>query len=127
MLSPELGAHQQPQLDRQPCSWLKNELKLRCQPTAGNKKALVDRLKKAIELKLPCYATLEIAKSKTTKKKRVVNGMKNFPETAFWKVLEPQDVVVDEPENPTFRITRAPTISEKEAEYVPEKHSISNI
>ena len=127
--SPELGAQQtplpQPQLDRQPCSWLKHELKLRCQPTAGNKKTLVDRLKKAIELKLPCYATLEIAKSKTTKKKRVVNGMKNFPETAFWKILEPQAVVVAEPENPTFRITRAPTISEKEAEYVPEKHNFA--
>ena len=45
-------------------TWLKTELKLRCQPTSGKKHVLTGRLHSAINKKLPRYSTLEEAKKK---------------------------------------------------------------
>ena len=52
-------------------------------------------------------------KSKATEKKRIINGFKSFPDTAFWRELHPNTTDVQEPANPTFCIAQAPTISEK--------------
>ena len=84
--------------------------------------------------KLVRYSTLEEAKvnSKSKKKKKVGDGggmkqvcMKQFPSTTYWKVLQPETAVVSEPENPRFKVARAPTITEVEAKYVPQKYNFS--
>ena len=49
-------------LDKQSIAWFKEELKLRCQPTQGNKKLLLERLKDAMNRKLVRYLMLEEAK-----------------------------------------------------------------
>ena len=72
------------------------------------------------------------ANSKSNNKKKVgdvggikQDGMKQFPSTAYWKVLHPETDVVSEPENPRFRVSRAPTITEAEAKYVTQKYNFS--
>ena len=49
------------------------------------------------------YSTVEEAKAKNKptkkKKKRVVNGMQLFLDTACWEVLHPEADVVQEPAN----------------------------
>ena len=51
--------------------------------------------------------------------------MKQFPSTAYWKVLQPETDVVSEPANTRFKVARAPTITEVEAKYVPQKYNFS--
>ena len=72
----------------------------------------------------------ENSKSKT--KKKVGDGggmkqvsMKQFPSTVYWKVLQPETYVVSKPENPRFKAERDPTVTEVEANYVPQKYNFS--
>ena len=51
--------------------------------------------------------------------------MKQFPSTAYWKVLQPETAIVSEPANPRFNVARAPTITEVDANYVPQKYNFS--
>ena len=51
--------------------------------------------------------------------------MKNFPSTAYWKVLQPETAVVYKTENPQFKVARASTITEAEAKYVLQKYNFS--
>lgn len=46
-----------------------------------------------------------------------------FAEGAYWKVLTPLEDSVEEPLNPLFKKPRVPTISKKDAEFVPVKHN----
>ena len=103
------------------------ELKLRCQPTSEKKHALAGHLKSAISKKLPQYSSLEEAKQKAKpqKKKRIVNGLKLFPDTAFWRELYPDSIAVQEPANPTLCIGWALTISEQDAGHVPKKYNFT--
>ena len=115
-------------LANQYIAWVKEELKLRCQYTQGNKKLLLERSEDEIKRKLVRYLMLEEAKanSKSKNKKKVGDGvgmkqvgMKQFPSTEYWKVLQPETAVVSESANPRFKGARAPTITEAEAKYVP--------
>ena len=72
------------------------------------------------------------ANSKSKEKKKIGDGggmkqvcMKQFPFTAYWKVLQPETAVVSKPENPQFKVARATTITEVDAKYVPQKYNFS--
>ena len=95
-LSADYGASVPAPLAMQSIAWVKKELELRSQPTQGNKKLLLERLKDEMNRKLVRNSTLEEDKSniKSKKKKKVGNGggmklvcMKQFPSTSYWKVL----------------------------------------
>ena len=49
--------------------------------------------------------------------------MKPFSKDAYWQYLVPLEEVVPEPDNPTFKTPRAPTMAEDEAMFVPVKHN----
>ena len=49
--------------------------------------------------------------------------MKHFPSTLYWKVLQPETSVVSETANLRFKVEKAPTITEVEAKYVPQKYN----
>ena len=51
--------------------------------------------------------------------------MKHFPSTLYWKVLQPDTSVVSETANLRFKVEKAPTITEVEAKYVPQKYKFS--
>ena len=51
--------------------------------------------------------------------------MKQFTSAEYWKVLQPETDVVSEPANPLLKVARAPTITEVEAKYVPQKYKFS--
>jgi hypothetical protein len=74
---------------------------------------------KALDKKLPKYTLEYLAKKKTTdteaKKKNPTQGLSSFSKTAFWQELQPNEAVVQEPRNPTFKIQRvhAPTIPQE--------------
>jgi hypothetical protein len=100
---------------------LKNELKLRQQSLSGAKFKLKQRLIKALDKKVPEYTEESLAKKKAAaaeaKKKNPTQGLSSFSKTAFWKVLKPNEAIVEEPANPTFKIQRvhAPTIPQEDA------------
>jgi hypothetical protein len=54
--------------------------------------------------------------------------LSSFSKTAFRKELKPNQAVVEEPANPTFKIQRvhAPTIPEEDAAHVPVKHDFDH-
>jgi hypothetical protein len=111
---------------------LRLELKLRQQPTSGVKFKLKDRLIKALDKKLPKYTEDYLVKKKAAdteaKKKNSIGGLSSFSKTAFWKELKPNEAVVEEPANPTFKIQRvyAPTVPEEDAAHVPVKHDFDH-
>ena len=53
--------------------------------------------------------------------------MKQFPATAYWKVLQPETDVVSEPANQIFKVARSPNITEAEAKYVPQKYNFDQL
>ena len=95
-------------LAKQYIDWVKEELKLRFQPTRGNKKLLLEIFKDAMNSKLVRYLTLEEAKENRKPKIRKIgdgSGMKQvfikqFPYTTYWKFLQPETATVYEPANP---------------------------
>ena len=52
--------------------------------------------------------------------------MKWYPDNAYWRVLKQKNETVDDPNNPTFKNTCAPTFTEEDAKYVPTKYDIDN-
>mgnify|MGYP003333161701 CR=1 FL=1 len=53
------------------------------------------------------------------------NWFEFFTSTAYWKPLDCEAAVAEEPENPSFKKAYAPTINKEFAEYIPIKHSFS--
>jgi hypothetical protein len=86
---------------------------------------LKDQLIKALDKKLPKYTEEALAKMKAVateaKKKNTTQGLSSFSKNAFWKELKPNQAVVQEPTNPSFKIQRvhAPTIPQEDAAHVP--------
>ena len=113
---------------------LRHELKLRGQSPMGKKDELKARLVKALNEKIP--VTVNVVTSGTggkgkkggSKKKDAVKSKigRGFPLSAKWRPLLPDSEVVAEPLNPTFKLPRAPTITEQDAAYVPPKYNFSN-
>ena len=102
--------------------WLKNELRLYCQPTTGKKADHVQKLKKAYDDKLKRYNSVEEAtasKKKVPAKTNNLIGMTSFHPDAYWRELFPKEAPVQEPLNPLFKISRAPTLLAEVAEFVP--------
>ena len=112
---------------------LKEELKIRNQPVYGKKDVLLLRLRDALSAKKVVFTPAELEKVKANNKKQTKSTMttektsvgKGFPATAYWRDLVPVANTVEEPENPHFEKPRAPTISEADAEYVPQKYNFS--
>jgi hypothetical protein len=54
--------------------------------------------------------------------------LSSFSRTAFWKELKPNQAVVQEPANPTFKIQRvyAPTVPQEDAAHAPLKHDFDH-
>ena len=104
---------------------LKNELKTRGQSSTGKKTDLQERLKIVLTKKL-LVLNLTINKNvmpnKVKKKVETPKGMKAFPISAYWRVLQPKSEAVVEPTNPSFKLARAPKIAEQDAEFVPIKY-----
>ena len=128
------GADVPAQLAKQYIALVKEDLELGFQPIQVNKGLILEILKDAMNRKLVRYSALEEAKanSKSKKKKNIGDGggmkqvgMKQFPFSVYWKVLQPETDVVSEPANQIFKVARAPTITEVEANYVPHKYNFS--
>ena len=107
---------------------LKHQLRIRGQKLSGNKSEMLERLQKALEEKLPVVGAKKKTGNKNKKKKNdnKEKGMGAFAETAYWRVLEPDEEPTEEPSNPSFKNPRAPTIEERDAKYVPVKFGFSN-
>ena len=78
------------------------------------------------------WKNLKQIASPRRRKKFNVGGMKQvcmnqFPSTVYWKVLQPETDVVSEPENPRFKVARAPTITEVDAKYVLQRYNCSQL
>ena len=115
-------------LQKKTVKWLKNELRLYCQPTTGKMADHVQRLKKAYDDKLKRYNSVEEAtasKKKVLPKTNKLDGMTSFHPDAYWRELFPKEAPVEEPLNASFKIARAPTILPEEAEFVPVKHDFT--
>jgi len=105
---------------------LKHELSVwKVKATGLNKKqALQERLREALEHKLPVFSMEDLSKEKS-KGKPKVDDMSAFALGAFWKELTP-DIDVDEPTNEGFVSARAPTVPEEDANIQPRpKQSFS--
>lgn len=105
---------------------IKVELALRGQKVYGRKEDMLLRLREALQNKIPVNLsnTTMNNKMKSTKKKKK-QSITGFPDSAFWKVLDADEDVALEPENPSFKNPRAPTIDEKDATRIPQKHNFS--
>jgi len=104
---------------------LVHELKIRGILNTGNKSELKVRLKEALSKKVVVSGELQ-KKKKKKKKTQAKSGIgRGFIETAYWRILDADVTIVEEPENPTFKIPRAPTINEQDGEFVPVKHNFS--
>ena len=90
---------------------LKSELAKRGQPVSGLKTVLLERLKAALQQRLPLLTQADQAA-------RSVDDLTGFSPHARWKALVPNDKSVVEPQNVTG--LRAPTIPEDDAAFVPQ-------
>ena len=88
------------------------------QSTNGLKAVLLDRLKNALEQHLPVLSSASQAACLT-------DDLTGFSANARWKLLEPIETAVEEPQN-VVPMT-APTIPINEAAFVPQKHNFSQI
>ena len=59
--------------------------------------------------------------------KRSQELLKGFEDGVYWEELAHDASTVIEPNNPTFRAPRAPTIQEDRAVYVPVKHDFEHM
>lgn len=105
-------------IDKMNVSELKDQLAFRRQPFYGRKAELQKRLKKAISDGVKCD-TIGLANRSCNMQPKELSG---FPSTARWVPLEPLTDAVAEPENPNFRLPRAPTVPVEDASIVPQKH-----
>ena len=108
---------------------IKEQLRIRRQKLGGNKQQMLDRLKKALEEKVAVVGAAPKSQPKKKKAKGRSDGEKGmgaFPDTAYWRVLNPDSEPTQEPSNPTFNNPRAPTVVERDAKYVPVKYNFSS-
>ena len=110
-----------------------HELKIRGEKAPTNskkgtlKRSLVAALaaKKVVCGEIPGIRTGERAQGKD---KEALNEVgKTFAPTAKWRVLTPNEEVAEEPNNETFHLPRAPTIEERDAQFVPVKHNFDEV
>ena len=97
---------------------LKEELSKRGQPTTGLKTVLADRLKEALQSRLPVIAMSNQQVSTQSNQPQHIPG---FMVGAQWKPLIPNAVAVIEPTNAS-QLMHAPTIPADESSFVPQKH-----
>ena len=97
---------------------LKEELSKRGQPTTGLKTVLADRLKEALQSRLPVIAMSNQQVSTQSNQPQHIPG---FMVGARWKPLIPNAVAVIEPTNAS-QLMHAPTIPADESSFVPQKH-----
>ena len=57
----------------------------------------------------------------------MINALKTFPSTAKWQSLVPNAIAVNEPENPTFKKPRAPTVPVGDAQFIQKKYEFNEI
>ena len=99
---------------------LKEQLKIRGQKVTGKKSKLLERLKKALKDKVKVRVS---KKEKQKGGKKIEGGLKGFAPGARWEPLVADELSVEEPTNPSFGKTHAPTIDQKDAEHVPVKYN----
>ena len=97
---------------------LKEELSKRGQPTTGLKTVLADRLKEALQSRLPVIA---MSNQQVSTKSNQPQHIPGFMVGARWKPLIPNAVAVIEPTNAS-QLMHAPTIPADESSFVPQKH-----
>ena len=97
---------------------LKEELSKRGQPTTGLKTVLADRLKEALQSRLPVIAMSNQQVSTQSNQPQHIPG---FMVGARWKPLIPNAVAVIEPTNAS-QLMHAPTIPADKSSFVPQKH-----
>ena len=95
---------------------LKSELAKRSQPDSGLKNVLLERLKAALQQRLPLLTQADQAAHS-------VDDLTGFSPNVQGKALVPNDESVVEPQNVTG--LRAPTIPEDDTAFVPQKHNFS--
>ena len=103
-------------LKKMKVSELKSELLKRGQPVFGLKAVLLERLRSALQQRLPNL-------SSANQVARATDDLTGFSATARWRALVPNEAAVEEPQNNTS--LRAPTIPADNAEFVPQKHNFS--
>ena len=97
-------------------SELKSELSKRGQPVFGLKAVLLERLRSALQQRLPNLSSADQVA-------RATDDLTGFSATARWRALVPNEAAVEEPQNNTS--LRAPTIPADDAEFIPQKHNFS--
>ena len=60
-------------------------------------------------------------------KKTTITSLKTFPSSTKWQELFPNATAVQEPANPTFKQTGAPTVQAKDAQFVPKKYEFNEV
>ena len=95
---------------------LKQELAKRGQPVNGLKVVLLERLKAALQQRLPLLSQPDQAACAT-------DDLKGFSPTAQWRLLQPIAHMVKEPQNVVP--LHAPTVPEEDAAFVPPKHDFA--
>jgi len=121
----EVGIHvpiDEEDLEKMKGAQLKQELKLRYESTAEIKAELLKRLKKALQEEKPKYS-IEYIQNEKLKKKEIAttkkpSGLERFSDGAYWHELTQKECVVEEPNNESFSILRAPTVPERDAHLV---------
>ena len=114
-------------IDKMKVSELRDELSIHELSTCGKKTELKDQLRKALAEKVYVRHSLpqQNQRKKATAKEKQSDVGKDFPPTARWEVLTPDNEQAAEPSNPTFRQARAPTVAVEDAAYVPLKYNFS--
>ena len=97
---------------------LKSELAKRGQQVSGLKNVLLERLKAALQQRLPLLTQADQAVQS-------LDDLTGFSPNARWKALVPNEESVVEPQNVTG--LHAPTIPEDDAALVPQKHNFSEM
>ena len=105
-------------LKKMKVSELKSELLKRGQPVFGLKAVLLERLRSALQQRLPNLSSADQVA-------RATDDLTGFSATARWRALVPNEAAVEEPQNNT--LLRAPTIPADNAEFVPQKHYFSEM
>ena len=103
-------------LKKMKVSELKSELSKCGQPVFGLKAVLLERLRSALQQRLPNLSSADQVA-------RATDDLTGFSATARWRALVPNEAAVEEPQNNTS--LRAPTIPADDAEFIPQKHNFS--
>ena len=103
-------------LKKMKVSELKSELSKRGQPVFGLKAVLLERLRSAVQQRLPNLSSADQVA-------RATDDLTGFSATTRWRALVPNEAAVEEPQNNT--LLRAPTIPADDAEFIYQKHNFS--